>query len=233
MKAVIVAAGKGSRLMSQKPKTLLPFGDKDTILSTILKNFRGVGISEIVIVVGFQSQAIQEYLTINHNFGLDITLVKNDEWERGNGISVLAASVVVTNERFLLSMSDHIVSANALRKIITHLSEKNLLLVDPKVNEIFDIDDATKVQHEKGAIINIGKDITQYNGIDCGIFVLDQLFFAAMRFQLTQGKESISAAVQKLIADENMEAVLLDTGDHWIDVDTPESYEFALRQFAK
>lgn len=233
MKAVIVAAGMGSRLMSQKPKTLLPFGDRETILSTILKNLRQVGIRDIVIVIGFQPLAIQEYLAKNENFGLNITFVKNGEWERGNGISVLAAQVVVTNERFLLSMSDHIVSANALRTILSHNSEKNLLLVDPKIDQIFDIDDATKVEHDKGAILKIGKELAQYNGIDCGIFVLNQRFFDSMQAQLRSGKESISAAIQGLIANDDMEAVLLGDHDYWIDVDTPASYEFALKHLAK
>ena len=148
MKAVIIAAGKGSRLNSQKPKTLLQIGD-ETILSTILKNISQAGIKNFVIVVGYQSKSIKEYLTHNNNFGLNIFYVENSEWEKGNGISVLAAKDAVENENFLLSMSDHIISVAALKQVINYKGDKNILLVDANVNSIFDIDDGTL--YHKGA----------------------------------------------------------------------------------
>ena len=232
MKAVIIAAGKGSRLNSQKPKTLLQFGD-ETILSTILKNISQAGIKNFVIVVGYQSKLIKEYLTYNNNFGLNISYVENNEWEKGNGISVLAAKDAVKNENFLLSMSDHIVSVTALKKVINYKGDKNILLVDANVNSIFDIDDATKVNVKNSSILNIGKELTNYNGIDCGIFNLNHRFFISMVEQLKQGKESISAAIQGLTKNNDMDAIFIQDGDYWIDIDTPETYEHAVENFAK
>lgn len=231
MKAVIVAAGMGSRLWNQTnktPKTLMPFGS-ETILSTILKNISATGIQEFVIVIGYRKDDIVNYLNKNDDFGFKITYIENPEWQKGNGISVLAAEKAVTEDRFLLSMSDHIVSVPALQKILNHGSSKNLLLVDPDVNSIFDIDDATKVEVVNNAIINIGKELTHYNAIDCGIFKLTNSFFDAMREQLKKSQESISAAIKRLILNTDMEAVFLDEHDFWIDIDTPESYQYALQ----
>ena len=64
MKAIIIAAGTGSRLWphtNQVPKTLLPFG-QGTILSQIISNFATVGVAEFVIVVGFGAEQIVEYV---------------------------------------------------------------------------------------------------------------------------------------------------------------------------
>jgi len=116
MKAVIVAAGLGSRLNHASPKTLLPFGN-GTILSAILGNISDAGINEFVIVVGYRPEEIAGYLDRNQSFGLDISFVENSEYKRGNGISVLAAEEKIGDEDFLLSMSDHIVSASAIRRI--------------------------------------------------------------------------------------------------------------------
>ncbi|OQX82901.1 hypothetical protein B6D60_11390 [candidate division KSB1 bacterium 4484_87] len=229
MKAVIIAAGAGSRLDSEEPKTLLPFGD-ETILANILKNISKGGINEFVIVVGFQAQHIIDYLKKNDYFGFQIEFVKNDEWKRGNGVSVLIARDAVGENPFLLSMSDHIVSSSAIERILRHPRENNLLLVDPRVDQIFDIDDATKVEVNGRYILNIGKEIPKYNAIDCGIFVLDQRFFTVMDEQQRSGKESISAGVTKLIEMRLMEAVFMDENDFWIDIDTPESYQFALKE---
>lgn len=226
MKAVIIAAGMGSRIKDQtdgSPKTLLPFKDV-TILSTILNNIAQAGISEFIIIVGYMSEQIINYLSKNENFGFQITIVNNNEWMKGNGISVLAAENCVGEGQFLLSMSDHIVSISALKKIADFVSNKNLLLVDPDIQNNFDIDDATKVEVNGINIINIGKDISNYNNLDCGIFRLNKSFFSAMRKQLKNNNESISAAINELIKKRDIQAVQINNEDYWFDIDTSEAY---------
>ena len=232
MKAVIVAAGRGSRLMNNKPKTMIRIGGK-TILEHILSNLSLAGIKEFIIVVGYQAPVLQNFLVQKNHFGLNIQTVYNKEWQRGNGISVLSAEEAVQAEPFILSMSDHIVSPSALQRIVEATDLRNLLLVDRNVQRIFDIDDATKVQLNNERIINIGKEITDYNGIDCGIFKLKPNFFEAMRKQLKKGQESISAAVQELIAQQEMAAVFMNEQEFWIDIDTPEAFAFAERNLQK
>jgi len=64
MKAVIIAAGFGSRLWNvsnQIPKTLLPFGS-GTILSTIIAQLHTAGATELIMVVGFNQKYIRDYL---------------------------------------------------------------------------------------------------------------------------------------------------------------------------
>ena len=230
MKAVIIAAGMGSRLWEKTnhiPKTLMPYGN-ETLLSTIIKNISQMGINEFVIVIGYHAEYITNYLHENKNFGFKISFVENTEWQKGNGISVLAAEKEVKNENFILSMSDHIVSISALKRIAGNDSQKNLLLIDPKINKIFDIDDATKVDVRDNMIVNIGKELQNYNGIDCGIFRLNNRFFESMRQQLKLNKESISASILGLIQNKDMEAVFMEAKDYWIDIDTPEAYHHAL-----
>jgi choline kinase len=232
MKAVIVAAGRGSRLMNHRPKTLLPI-DGSTILEHILRNLNKAGIDEFIIVVGYQAQMIENYLKENDHFGLKIKTVFNEDWQRGNGLSVYAAREAVDGESFVLSMSDHIVSPNALRRVIESSQSANLLLVDPDIQRIFDIDDATKVFFDKARIVRIGKELTDYNGIDCGIFRLKSDFFEGIEAQLKKGEESISAAVRELIRLRDMEAVFMRDEEWWIDIDTPEAYAFARENLNK
>ena len=230
-KAVIIAAGTGSRIVEKTndtPKTLLPFGN-GSILSTILKNLNNSGINDFIIVVGYKSELIIEYLKKNNNFGLSISFVMNEEWLRGNGISVLMSEKATKGENFILSMSDHIVSESAIKRLIVTESNSNLLLVDQKIDEIFDIDDATKVELAGDRIINIGKEIPIYNGIDCGVFRLKNNFYDAMRQQLKDGKESISAAIEILIKNQDMHAVFTEKEDYWLDIDTPEAYQYGLK----
>lgn len=233
-KAVIIAAGAGSRIIENTngiPKTLLPFCE-GTILSTILNNFKNSGIGELIIVVGYNSELIKAYLRNNNNFGLKISFVMNEEWQRGNGISVLLSEEATDGENFILSMSDHIVSESALKRLIKTKSNSNLLLVDKHIKEVFDIDDATKVELIDNRIINIGKNIPVYNGIDCGVFRLKFDFYDAMRKQLKKGRESISAAIEILIENNDMFAVFTEEDDYWLDIDTPQAYKYGLENIA-
>ena len=59
-KAIIIAAGKGNRLMpltDGKPKCLLGVGNK-TILEKQLEALRGCGITDIVVVRGYKKELI-------------------------------------------------------------------------------------------------------------------------------------------------------------------------------
>ena len=235
MKAVIIAAGMGNRLWEKtdkRPKTLLPY-DGGTILSKIIQNLIEAGIDEVLMVIGYNRIHIEEYLNNEKFAGCKISFIVNDEWERGNGLSVHLTRPQTDGEAFILSMADHIVPVSALKRIIQSQKTANLLLVDPKVDTIFDIDDATKVKIEDDNIVNIGKEIEEYNHIDCGIFRLTNRFYEAMERALEKGEESISAAVNQLVADNDMKAVFLEDHENWIDIDTPEAYKHALEKINK
>lgn len=230
MKAVIIAAGFGSRLWdlsNHVPKTLLPYAN-GTILSTIILQLRSAGVSEIGLVVGYNQEYIREYV-METDFGLPVEFIENLEWERGNGLSVYKALKYVNGESFVLSMSDHVVTVDALKQIIESKEESNLLLVDPWCDSIHDIDDATKVYCEEDRIAAIGKEIPLYNGIDCGIFRLEPDFFEAVKTSVNGGNESISGAIQELIRNDRMKAVKIANPLQWLDIDTPDAYEYGLR----
>ncbi len=63
MKAVILAAGKGTRLnpiTSLRPKPMIPIGGKPLLEHAIL-NLRDVGVQEILIIVGYKEEIIKNY----------------------------------------------------------------------------------------------------------------------------------------------------------------------------
>ena len=67
MKAVIIAAGAGSRLESKHngfPKTLLEVKGKK-IIDVILEGVLHSGITEVVVVTGYKSQLLENHLRTN------------------------------------------------------------------------------------------------------------------------------------------------------------------------
>jgi len=227
---IIVAAGQGSRLWpvtQRMPKTLLPYGE-GTILSRILANFGQAGASRFTIVIGCKGEMIRDYLQTHRNFGLDITLIENPEWERGNGVSVARARPAFHGDaRAFLSMSDHLVHPDALRAL--GQGTGNALLTDSRIAEVFDLDDATKVRREGDRILEIGKELTSYNALDCGVFRIEPSFLDALDAAIAAGRESISDGARRLIATTGFGSVNLPAHCAWIDIDTPEAYAAAIQ----
>jgi choline kinase len=85
---MVLAAGAGRRLRpftDELPKALIPVDGERTILDIALDNLAKVGITEVVIVVGHASQAIeQRKAELEQRYGLRLTLVQNDHADDWN-----------------------------------------------------------------------------------------------------------------------------------------------------
>ncbi|MCQ9205992.1 MAG: sugar phosphate nucleotidyltransferase [Omnitrophica bacterium] len=229
MKALIIAAGKGSRLENLSkghPKPLINLLGL-SLLERVILTARKAGIAEFIMVIGFLGERIKEKLGDGKNYGVKITYIENKEWQGGNGVSVLAAKKVL-NEDFVLLMADHIFDA----KILDELKEINLknkeciLAIDRTPREYIDLDDATKVKVENGRIVDIGKKIENHSGLDCGIFLLSPSIFEALEKSVKEGDQSLSGGIRVLARDRIMK--YFDIKDaFWFDIDTKSSYKKA------
>jgi len=225
-KAVIIAAGNGSRLQGYQggcPKPLVKVGGVP-LLERVIRSAKRIGVTEFVIVIGYQAARIRK--TINSKkLGVKITWVRNLDWRRPNGISVLKAEKFV-GERFLLFMSDHVFDPKILEKIekVELGDDAGVLCVDYALNRVQNLDDATKVRTEHNRMVNLGKSLTDFNAIDVGIFVCTPDLFDALRQSQDRGNETLSGGVQVLAEEGRMRT--FNIGDSfWQDVDTiPDAY---------
>ena len=235
MKGLIIAAGEGTRLRDKvkkeaKPKPLIQFLGMSLIERGIL-TAKEAGIDEFVIVVGYLGEKIREKLGNGTEYGICIEYVENEEWQRGNGISVLKAKGLL-NEKFVAFMADHIFEADTLKKLIKMGDNECFLVVDKKVDKKInkkvevDADEATKVRIEDQKIVDIGKKIEDYNGFDCGIFLLSPSIFDALEESIRNGDETLSGGIGILSKKGKMNP--FDIGDgFWMDIDTKEDYKKA------
>jgi 1L-myo-inositol 1-phosphate cytidylyltransferase len=149
--------------------------------------------------------------------------VPNPDWQEGNGTSVLAVAPHVQGP-FLLLMCDHVFDPAILRELMAaaRQTEACLLAVDPRIEGIFDLGDATKVQLVDDRVTAIGKELTAFNAIDTGLFLCRPMLFQALNQARTAGDGSLTGGVRRLIQTDGMQA--LPIGNRfWMDVDTTES----------
>ena len=234
MKAVIIAAGCGSRLKDKHkgiPKTLLTIQGK-RIIDDIIEKLRISGISEIIIITGYKHQVLKSELSNYQNSVIKLSFVYNKDWEKPNGISVLCAKEKISqNEEFLLLMSDHIFSKEMLKQIIKAEIKKDeaLLALDFKIDKIPDLDDGMKIQCSNlngnlYLIHKFGKQLTKFNAIDTGMFQLNYSFFSILEESISNGKYSLSDACNILSEKGKMKGIDIG-GCLWLDIDTPEMIE--------
>ncbi len=228
---VILAAGFGSRLAGTDSETdLKPLTTVNGVplIYRTIRSLDVAGCSKVVIVLGHGFDEIKEDILKSYSGDVPIEFARNEKYDLSNGISVLAAEPFVEGE-FILTMADHILSDEMMLLAKDHVPAENgaTLLVDHKVDEIFDMDDATKVKSKDGTIQSIGKQITDYNCIDTGVFVCTQRLMDEIRkVYEAKGDASLSDGVQALANEDKMHT--LDIGDaFWQDVDTPEMLQHA------
>ena len=237
--AIIIAAGRGSRLDSlhdNKPKTLLPFDEDRRIIDIILGSLRSAGIAEIVMVTGYQGDVLQDAVGDGRDRGMNITYVDNPDWQKPNGLSVLAASGAVGDRQFLLSMSDHLYEPEPVQQLMNYPLEMNsaVVAIDRNLDGVHDIDDAMKLQtrreNSRDLVIAMDKSLREYDSVDCGLFKGTPELFRALEHAMAKGQMSLSNGCEELIASEAMYGCDI-TGEFWIDVDTPAALEFAQKRW--
>jgi len=221
--AVILMAGSGSRLRESDNsilKPLIPVHGRPLICYTMDALVRA-GIKKINIVVGYESERLTAGVKHLAAPGVTLSFIHNPDWQKQNGISVLAAAKSV-NTHFLLTMSDHLFDQSIVNLLIREASADQLnLAIDRKLDSIFDIDDAMKVQTRGDRITAIGKNLETYDAIDTGLFVCPPEFFSYLERAKREGDCSLADGVRSMAAEGK--ARVIDIGAAWWqDIDTPD-----------
>ncbi|MDR1202574.1 MAG: nucleotidyltransferase family protein [Tannerellaceae bacterium] len=130
MKAMILAAGLGTRLKSMTdntPKALIPVNGKPMLEHLILK-LKAAGFREIVINIHHLGEQIIDFLAANDNFDIKIKISDERDYllDTGGGIKHAAKFFAESNEPFLVHNVD-IVSNVDLKAFYNHHLETNPL----------------------------------------------------------------------------------------------------------
>ncbi len=209
MKAIILAAGKGTRLaeLNLVHKSFAMVNKKHVInYSLDLASLSGGGINEIIIVVGHNAQTLINHLGDNYN-GTPITYVHQHEL-KGIAHAVLTAKDAL-NDDFVMFLADEVYFNPRLLEMMSFFKENKLncmagAIVDETDNSGKPI--AYDVDAEQN-IIGVTEKPKEYHnafrGIGCCIFsqacldVLSELQPNPIRGELEMG-DWIRLIVQKL-----------------------------------
>ena len=228
--AVILAAGKGQRLDKfNTPKPLVKVGGKPMILWCI-RQLQEAGIENILIVTGERGEEIKKELTGNSEIKAKIKYIKQKDGSReGMQKSVMSIDNNIVSEPFFLTMPDLIIEANPyefFNEVDNSENKESVYeLVDMRRDQFERSAACSKVYVEGKSIRFVGRDLSDYNGVEVGIYYFTPQSFNLFK-QIVEENQNISSfyeALQKLASRDSLKNIELREGE-WFDVNTPSTH---------
>ncbi len=159
MKAVILSAGQGSRLLpltEKRPKCLLPLDQDRSVLEWQLRELADAGIREAVVVVGFESVQVEAEVANLDIPELAIRTFYNPFYKVADNLSTCWMVRHEMECDFLLLNGDTVFEAPVAERVLQKAQAPITVTIDRKAE--YDADDM-KVHLDRTRLLNIGKSL--------------------------------------------------------------------------
>ncbi len=238
MKALILAAGQGTRIRSvhgKRPKCLIEWGPSGTtILDHQIGGLLSSGITQIAVVVGFERHQIVQHVRANYRRDIArFSFIDNPAFADTNNIySLWLSREWLRGDSFVCLNADVVFDHRILPSALSSPAPINMI-VDPEWR-----DETMKVVTAGNRVIRMSKQIprSEFSGTYIGItnfsMAIQKRLFAKIAGLIWAGhqRDFFNVAVQQL-ADEGVEIGYTSTRDlPWAEIDDPSDLAFA-RQY--
>lgn len=231
MKAVIVAAGKSTRLYPltlDTPKPLLKINDS-TIIENSMESLRKNGIQDIGVVVGYLKEQFYKILKDK------VALIYNPFYAFTNDMASLwCARDFVENSSFLYLHADLVYHPNILRNCLIRQGEIVLVVEEKRCDQ-----EDMKVRVKDSLVVESGKDIPlddaygEWIGIAKFSEKGGELLFSEIDKILEEEKFNVydTYAFTKLVKQGYEINISLTEDLPWLELDYIEEFEKAKEMF--
>jgi L-glutamine-phosphate cytidylyltransferase len=233
MKAIILAAGKGTRLdgAAVKPKCLVDVGGA-TLLQRQIEALRSVPkIKRIVVVVGFRADSIRA------ECGEEISFVDNIHFAETSSLYSLWLAREHLTDGFVVLNSDVLFHPQLLANLLESPRPDELLISDKELQTHPLGDEEMKVKLKEELVVDISKDMNplEADGENVGIVKFGaagaKALVGYMDELIATGavKDWAPRAFREFALNHPLHA-LSTRGLPWIEIDFPEDYERAVSE---
>lgn len=236
MKAVILAAGMGTRLESVSggiPKCMVKVAGIP-LIDRLLERIGQTTITQVVIVTGHKADDLKAHIkSLSHPLAQSAILVHNDRYsDRGNFYSLLVAEKALHGESFVKLDGDVLMDERVL-PILLACPGPAVLAVDCRdgLGE-----EEMKVQwNEKREFLALNKQLDpskavgEYIGVDRVDADVSEKVFDKLREMITLGEtDGYYERAYELLMQSGMHYELADvTGCQWTEIDDEADLKFA------
>lgn len=225
MKAILMAAGKGTRIsrhIDGKPKCTVDLGDGKTLIQYSVELLGKRGIKDITIVLGYQGEVIREIV------GDSVHYVENPFFDITNSIVSLwfAQDYIVGDDRYLIMNGDVFLSEEALDRIVVEKLSPVLFYDSTRISEA-----DYRFYCKDDRLMKFGKDLSneETSGEYIGCAIIGDGFVTTFIQRMnelihTQHHSQWWEDVLYSMAEEQALAVKDIGGAFWAEVDYVEDY---------
>ena len=230
MKAIILAAGKGTRLdgAAVKPKCLVEIGGM-TLLRRQLESLINVNVDGIVVVVGFGAESIRE------ECGGEVSFVENTRFAETSSLYSLWLAREHLTDGFVVLNCDVLFHPQLLTDLIDSTQDDALLLSDSDPQPLGDEEMKVKLRDRFVTDISKAMDPAEADGENVGIVKFGAAGAKALvgyMDQLIAGgalKDWAPRAFREFALHHPLYA-LSTRGLPWIEIDFPHDYQRAVSE---
>ncbi len=225
MKAVVLAAGKGERLIpltETRPKHLLPVGGRP-LLEWSLEGLAEVGVDEVLLVTHYMEDQLKYHFGDGSELGLSIAYVRQEEM-RGTADAFRMGEAFADGEEFIGLYGDLFVHPDCFKTLLkAHRSGETTLCVVPVA-----VPSQTGVVEVEGDVVtNIvekptpGEEPSDLG--NAGVYVFTPEIFQCIEETGLSSRDEyeVTDSLKALIDSGSTVRAIRFTEDKWLDIGLP------------
>lgn len=222
MKAMILAAGRGSRmrpLTDNQPKPLLPVNGKP-LLAYHLEKLAKVGVHQVIINHAWHGEQIKDFVGDGSQWGLQVLLSAEPEGGLETAGGIIKALPLLGDEPFWVVNGD-IWTDWDYHDLPTRLEPgqlAHLIMVDNPVHH-----PQGDFAIENGLLVSHGEERKTFSGVG--------LYRKELLAPYSRGKQALKPFFDKAVMEKKLAASCF--GGQWTDVGTPERLRQLNQQMEK
>ena len=233
MRAVILAAGRGSRLKKfseEQPKCLNEVNGR-SLLRWQLSALKKGGVNEVIIVGGYKSDMLRSFET---------KIVLNERWESTNMVSSFLCTSEYFNERIIVSYSDILYGPEVVLRLCCQSGDA-VVVYDTAWRKLWEarfddpLKDAESFRIDKNGLIqDIGQRVASLKSIE-GQYIGLMLFtpkalswIIELTSKRTHNVDKMDmTTLLRLLVEEGRPIKGMPIQEGWCEIDTPKDLELA------
>jgi NDP-sugar pyrophosphorylase family protein len=226
MRAIILAGGKGTRLLPYTtliPKPLVPLGGKYSILEIIIMQLARSGFTHITLAVNHLSQLIKAFFGDGSRFGvkLDYSLEEDE-------LSTIGPLTLIDDlpENFLVMNGDILCDLNYRAFFDIHVQANSLISVSVYRRQL-KIDFGVLRYDENGNLNEYQEKPIYDFDVSMGIYCMNRSVIEALPRGVKYGFDNLMVDG---IANKQRIHIRPFSG-YWLDIGRPDDYQYANEHF--
>jgi len=219
MKAVILAAGEGTRLRpftNSEPKPMIPIANRPILeyaIDALAKN----GITDITMIVGYKKERIMSHFEDGADWKVNLNYIdqKKRVAQAGTAYALSMAKSDVKGD-FLLLPGDNIISPSLIGELLKKKGKYRIVVTESETPSKYGV-----VELSGDTVKNIVEKPEQHMGnlISTGIYKFNDEIFDSIARVMKTGSYGLTSVIQSILPTTKVTAV--KTSKVWSDVVYP------------